>query len=227
MENTNDKLYLDETLIKNTSYYNSVFIHVDCLICHSLINEPIMCSKCETTFCKNCIRSWKLRDSSCPKCRSDLDFIPINLTKKDIFDNLLLMCKYGCQVPLLSFTHHIQTCDNPNKIPRIPRYGVIGVSGKGKSTFLNSLSDTKTFKTGSSSKSVTQKKEAYHGTLNGQTYCLIDLPGICAMNMTLNDWLQEAKVKDLDAVFWVRSVLDRATNDDSTMYSAMIECFKL
>ena len=59
---------LNNYVIKN-DYYNSIEEEILCSICRNIKINPVMCSKCQNSFCYNCIEEWKKNSHLCPfKC---------------------------------------------------------------------------------------------------------------------------------------------------------------
>ena len=110
------KNYIDESLIVNHAYYDQLKDQLTCPICFSLLNDPVMCSNCETSFCKTCLVSWLTTNEICPlRCPKVLGKIKdVYLVVKKMMDGLKLKCKYGCDVPLLSYNEHVEQCQKHN-----------------------------------------------------------------------------------------------------------------
>jgi len=117
LNQSNKKIIPDESSIINTIYYEQLKDQLICSICYGLLLEPLMCSVCESAFCSECITTWMDKNGSCPlKCSyPNFSIKDVHITKKKILDGLKLRCKYGCEVPLLSFYSHQIPCENNNK----------------------------------------------------------------------------------------------------------------
>ena len=106
---------LDEKLIINQSYYEQLKDQLTCIICCCLLNDPLMCSGCDNLFCKTCIKKWKSKNENCPmRCRN-FNTVEVHRAMKKTLDGLKLKCKYGCEVPLLSYNSHIIQCELSHK----------------------------------------------------------------------------------------------------------------
>jgi len=105
-----DKHDIDESLIINRFYFEALKDQFNCPICLCLLSNPLMCSNCETTFCKKCITIWLTKNDTCPmRCpKNQSTVININRTIKKNLDGLKLRCKYGCEVPFLSYEMHVR-----------------------------------------------------------------------------------------------------------------------
>ena len=115
--NKNNRAAPDESLIINTVYFEQLKDQLLCTICYGLLVEPKMCSVCESAFCSDCISTWMNKNGSCPlKCTyPNFNIKEVHITKKKILDGLKIRCKYGCEVPLLSYFTHITQCEINNK----------------------------------------------------------------------------------------------------------------
>ncbi|XP_037029517.1 uncharacterized protein LOC119069542 [Bradysia coprophila] len=93
-----------------------------CVICTSVMNNPMRSEKCEHTFCKNCIVQWLAINKTCPLDRSTMDFNDMKpaVDLNTILDQLEMKCDFeshGCSVPikLHKFKDHVDQCKyNPN-----------------------------------------------------------------------------------------------------------------
>ena len=95
------------------------------------------------------------------------------------------------------------------------------MAGKGKSTFLNFLLNKMIFKAKQSAGSVTIKSETAELKLMGEICNIHDWPGLCAGDMSLEEWKTHISVTSIDIVLWVVSAKDRVTLNDTTLFNAM------
>jgi len=101
-------------IIINQYYYNENKSKLICPIDNKLILEPLMCSSCETTYCKDCINFYFAENNTC----TNMCFIEnMKITElqgeiKDIFEALKLKCENECEaeVNLLSYKQHVALC---------------------------------------------------------------------------------------------------------------------
>jgi len=106
---------LNESLVINKNFFNLMENDLTCTICMCLLNDPLMCTGCETPFCRKCIENWKTKNDSCPsRCKPFL-LKDISKTLKSLLDRVFLKCKNGCSVSLLEFPKHQDTCNPENK----------------------------------------------------------------------------------------------------------------
>ena len=49
-----EELYFGDKDLIEDEYYNGIKDLIKCKYCHKILNEPMMCLKCQGTFCKKC-----------------------------------------------------------------------------------------------------------------------------------------------------------------------------
>ena len=54
-----------EYLIED-DFFKSIKEEVICTICLDIKIEPIMCTKCQNSYCSKCIKNWEKKSSECP-----------------------------------------------------------------------------------------------------------------------------------------------------------------
>ena len=97
-------LKVDENTIINKDFFSGVKSMVTCIICYNIIQEPVMCSKCENFFCTLCIK----RLGYCPlKCKNYK--IKGSLICKRLLSGLKIKCKCGKNLEYDSFGKHVET----------------------------------------------------------------------------------------------------------------------
>ena len=85
---------LMEYVVKD-DYFNSVKEEVTCTICLDIKLEPMMCSKCQNSYCANCIKKWENQSSLCPfKCQNP-SYTSARIIK-NLVSKLNFKCKNGC-----------------------------------------------------------------------------------------------------------------------------------
>jgi FtsZ-binding cell division protein ZapB len=99
-------------LIKNHEYFSEFDNILTCTICLGFLVNPLECTKCQTTYCKDCIESW---DGKCPKrCGSQLYVKPHRNTLQ-MLEKLVIKC-YRCP----KFLNYKQLVDHKeNKCDKI------------------------------------------------------------------------------------------------------------
>ena len=58
--------YINENNIINDEIYKAFKFSISCPICSNIIIEPLMCMKCQNSFCQKCINQWNLINEKCP-----------------------------------------------------------------------------------------------------------------------------------------------------------------
>lgn len=89
-----DSLDLTEYVIKD-EFYKSIEDEITCSICSNIKQNPMMCIKCQNSFCSNCIEDWKKHSQICPfKCiNPEYTFCRI---VNNLLSKLNFNCKYNC-----------------------------------------------------------------------------------------------------------------------------------
>lgn len=93
------KLQLEEILNQNEiSLLRNIECPIDNMI--PLENNAVVCKKCETVYCKDCIESWKKTNNICPMRCQPMELIPIEKTILiQQLERIQVKCKYfsyGC-----------------------------------------------------------------------------------------------------------------------------------
>ena len=95
-----------EYLIED-DFFKSIKEEVICTICLDIKIEPIMCTKCQNSYCSKCIKNWEKKSSECPfKCPSP-SYITARVVK-NLICKLNFRCKNGCDeiIPFEKFQAH-------------------------------------------------------------------------------------------------------------------------
>lgn len=85
-----------------------------CYICFKLLDQPVMCYKCKTRYCKKCLTDFLTEKLKCPKCFcviSDNLVIPIDLSNE--YEKTIIQCPYpGCKETfnLFNIRDHTNKC---------------------------------------------------------------------------------------------------------------------
>jgi len=107
--------FIDESLVINKTYFDTLKSQLTCLICSGLLNTPLICSTCEIAYCQKCINIWIATNESCPMRCPKFIIKDISRLMKNLMENTLLKCKFGCEVSLLNYPEHIVICENLHK----------------------------------------------------------------------------------------------------------------
>lgn len=83
---------LDPSDAVDSKQINEDFI---CIICMSVVSNPVHCSKCQALICQPCVRSWlsKAVKKTCPRgCGDIFREQPINRLIKNQLDAIMFQC---------------------------------------------------------------------------------------------------------------------------------------
>ena len=83
--------YINEKTIIKDEIYKAFKDNIYCSSCKLLMIEPVMCSICQSIFCKNCLEKSMKKNKSCPNKCKKCSFININER-----NNSLTKCKFKC-----------------------------------------------------------------------------------------------------------------------------------
>ncbi len=106
----------------------------------------------------------------------------------------------------------------------VPKIGIMGKSGAGKSSLANAIVGKPAFATGGVGGCTRQFQEATV-QIGARQIVFVDLPGI-AENITRQaeyEALYKEKAKELDVILWAVKVDDRANVDDQKFYEWLIQ----
>ena len=98
-----------ETLVENE--ISKIFeSSVLCFICKNILIKPLMCMKCQSSFCKKCIDKWNEKNDKCPN-GCDSPNYQNNLTKKEILSKFKFNCvKCSDEIPYDEAESHHNSC---------------------------------------------------------------------------------------------------------------------
>lgn len=86
-----------------------------CLICTSIVDDPVCCSKCENLYCRDCVL---FNYDICNKCQGPLKEATIGRILKNHLANLEFRCPLKCNM-IIKYDqkeHHFSQCKYRNKI---------------------------------------------------------------------------------------------------------------
>jgi hypothetical protein len=110
----NNKISPDEIANRDELHLDN---YLECPIDNMVSVNPIMCKKCETIFCPDCIEDWKKRSNVCPMRCSPMELIKTDKTIiRQQINKIKLFCpyeKYGCFEKVLfnEVTRHERICE--------------------------------------------------------------------------------------------------------------------
>ena len=84
--------YINNKAVVKDDIYNLFKDSITCPLCKNILIEPLMCVKCQNSFCKTCIDNYMKKNQSCPNKCDEPDFQKC-LTKNDILSKLKFKCK--------------------------------------------------------------------------------------------------------------------------------------
>lgn len=99
---------LDEYVIKD-DFYKSIEDEITCSICSNIKRNPMMCIKCQNSFCSNCIEDWKKKSYNCPfKCINP-EYTLCRIVK-NLLSKLNFKCKNNCGeiIPFDKLNNHLE-----------------------------------------------------------------------------------------------------------------------
>ena len=116
-------MYIDQSTICNPSDYKLIENFSTCTICGGILWEPMQCSVCDNSFCKNCLNAWfKLSNhNECPfKCPNST-FKESKLVKR-MLSILKFKCPNECNEPIPYEELLIHTKKNCKKLDFKKKY---------------------------------------------------------------------------------------------------------
>ena len=110
--------YIDYVI--KDEYFNSIKDEVTCSICYDLKIDPVMCTKCQNSYCSKCITNWQRTSSKCPFHCDSPNYTVARLVK-NLLCKLNFKCKNGCNkiIPFEKLqTHYDNECEKINSPER-------------------------------------------------------------------------------------------------------------
>ena len=99
---------LEEYVIKD-EFYKSIEEEILCSICSRIKTNPMMCNKCQNSFCSNCIEEWKEKSKVCPfKCNNP-EYVFCRIIN-NLLTKLNFKCKNKCEeiIPYEKLNNHYE-----------------------------------------------------------------------------------------------------------------------
>lgn len=122
------KISIDEIVNhKEITLIRSLECPIDNMV--PLENQAVVCKKCETIYCEDCINVWKKTSNICPMRCSPMEFIKVDQAKTIVgqqLQKIRIKCPndiYGCDIKVLLKDHKTheaecpyrqETCPSPN-----------------------------------------------------------------------------------------------------------------
>ena len=109
---------MDEVINTNTIVEDEIYTtfkdSVICPICKSILVEPQLCLKCQSTFCKKCIDEWSKNNEECPNKCSEPNY-QNSVGRNEILSKLKFKCKKcGDEYYYHEIQKHYEKCDSTN-----------------------------------------------------------------------------------------------------------------
>ena len=77
-------MFEDCSLLIDHKKFVDIEKDIICKICLEILRDPFLCNKCQNNFCNNCINKLKIKNSKCPICCTNADYIYNRLLKNII-----------------------------------------------------------------------------------------------------------------------------------------------
>jgi len=143
-------------------FFKSVREEVTCSICLDIKIDPLMCQKCQNSYCAKCIEDWQKNSYQCPfKCENP-SYFPARIVK-NLICKLNFKCKKGCNkiIPYEKLQSHYESdCEKLNFKERyenlLIKFNELSLEKKQLEGILDSL-----FKSDINSAILTKKDEIY------------------------------------------------------------------
>ena len=104
---------IDE-MINSTSYKLNAKQY-KCRLCKHILLNPMMCSQCESVFCRNCIFPYVLKYNTCPFGCDNFDLNNADYAHDNEFSKFEIICKICENVfPITTYQTHYNKCSIQN-----------------------------------------------------------------------------------------------------------------
>ena len=80
--------YFDDKSLIEDDFYSAIKNLIKCKYCHNLLKEPMMCTKCQGAYCRNCIEELGNEEHACENPEYDK-----NLNAISLIGQLKYLCK--------------------------------------------------------------------------------------------------------------------------------------
>lgn len=107
---------IEESQIADKTFYEQNKKKLFCVICNSIILQPVQCSGCKTVFCNNCLFKFTMNNNTCPNGCQSLEILNPDKSLSNLFLKVEIICK-GCNknISLLKYKSHIDKCVHKNE----------------------------------------------------------------------------------------------------------------
>ena len=107
--------FINEGTVVNNEIYQVFKDSVMCPICSNILIEPVICMKCQNSYCKRCSEDWTQKNDKCPN-RCENPNYQKSLDKNNILSKLKFKCENcGEKIFYEKVQNHINEC-KPNNI---------------------------------------------------------------------------------------------------------------
>ena len=108
-----DEYINNETIVKD-SIYELFKNSATCELCHNIFINPIMCMKCQNSYCQKCIDNLDKNNEICPNKCNEPTFNK-SLSKNDILSKFKFKCrKCGIEYFYHEIKKHCEACNSSN-----------------------------------------------------------------------------------------------------------------
>ena len=82
--------FTDDSIVENQLYFSLKDL-ITCPLCHKILKNPFMCTKCQETYCKKCLENYS-NLKKCPKENIETEF-KHSIIKSEMLSKLKYKCK--------------------------------------------------------------------------------------------------------------------------------------
>ena len=82
--------FTDDSIVENQLYFSLKDL-ITCPLCHKILNNPFMCTKCQETYCTKCLENYS-NLKKCPKENIETEF-KHSIIKSEMLSKLKYKCK--------------------------------------------------------------------------------------------------------------------------------------
>lgn len=105
----------EKDIIQLAEYRNNK-LKYSCDFCKNVLINPVMCSKCKTMFCKDCIFPYVMTNNKCFKKCEDFELLIPSQELIELYKKFNLICRTcNAKFPLLNYYQHNKKCQANKK----------------------------------------------------------------------------------------------------------------